>query len=111
MVYLKHQTKNLKPALYTGPYGATAIYGRKDMGRMQLSCPDSEPMAVTLWNEAVLAAYSRVHLVKQMLDELPVWRKNVEKDEGFVHEAVGMLNKPGGDLLAMAAMIKRPPRA
>jgi hypothetical protein len=77
---------------------------------MQLSRMNAEPMPVALWNQAVLAAYSRAHLVRQMLDDLPGWRKKVEEHDGFVREAVGMLDKPGGDLLAMAALIKRPPK-
>lgn len=110
MVYLKHQADNLKTALYTGPYGVTEMYGRTVAGRMQLSHMNAEPMPVPLWNQAVLAAYSRAHLVRQMLDDLPGWRKNVEEHDGFMREAVGMLDKPGGDLLAMAALIKRPPK-
>ena len=105
--HFKHHRDVLKTDRYTaGNYSGPAMAGRRVLGSIQLMCRNEEGLTAALWTDVVISAYSSVNTVEQMLEELPVWQKAVEKEDGYLREVVGMLEKPGGDLLAMAAMIK-----
>jgi hypothetical protein len=107
MEYFKELSKNLKTALYTGgPYCVTAKKGQKILGKVQLSCSNTEGLTVTSWCESVIDAYVRANTVVQMLEALPQWQKDAESGGGYVRKVVGILDKPGGDLLALEMMIK-----
>jgi len=93
-----------------GNYRSIVKDGQKVLGGLEVSYPNDEGrLPARLWHKAVVYAYTRANLVRKMAESRPMWEEmlSAEGREGFAREAVGMLDKRGGDLLAMAAMIKR----
>lgn len=90
-------------------YGDTEGVGRRLEYALLLSAPNN-PITPRECVEAVVDAYSQAHLVQQMVENRRPWDDDVERGESDLREVVAMLDQPGGDLLAMQELFRRPPR-
>jgi hypothetical protein len=77
----------------------------------EASHPNKDGLSAALWGEAVIHAYSCANAIKHMRESLPDWQTADKRDSGEMVEVIKMLDKPGGDLLGFATMLKRAPRA
>lgn len=108
MAHFKRHRDELKTGVYKGrPYGTDAKKGRKMVDGLQLACPVGQELTAAQWTEAIIDAYSSVNTVEQMMDDLPTWQQAVQREGSSLLDIVAMLGKPGGDLAAMDAMLKR----
>lgn len=88
------------------PYSVTVKDGEHPIGTLQLSCPIEEGVPAALWTDAVSDAYADANTVEQMLDDLSLWRQTVGAGNDHLREVLALLDKPRGDLLALAAMLE-----
>lgn len=115
--HFKRHRDVLKTVDYAkGPYsGATRARPRgRALCRMSVRNPgDREGRRLTAaqWVEAVIAAYTAANTVEQIVDQLDDYRAAVAREPGsWLADAVGLLDRPHGELLALRCVLEERPR-
>jgi hypothetical protein len=89
------------------PYRFSINAGRKRLARMVVCAPANGIVTASQWIRALVETYSVANTVEQILDDLPAFKKTAEEEGGHTAELVSMLDRPGGDLHAFSALLKR----
>lgn len=106
--HFKKERDELKTQLYAGgPYRGYLVKGRRIIGNCTLSHPgDASGKYLTAdeWTTSVINAYTNADTLQQMIQELQAYKAGAS---GWVSEVLELLDKPNGEFLALAAMIRR----
>jgi hypothetical protein len=81
------------------------------VARIALSCVAKVRATRAMWVEAVVHGFSYASAIEQLVEQKEDWRARVEREGGYMLELLGLVDQPGGDLLAFASYLQRPIRA
>jgi hypothetical protein len=111
MKHFKRHRDEMKTELYKdGPYAAMIERGPKALGRCQISNPGDPQgnlLTANQWTEAVIHAYSTSNTIEQMQQSIDAFYAQAKPGDS-VHEILELIGQRGGDLRALALMVKRP---
>jgi hypothetical protein len=111
MAHFKEHRDVQKTAEYSdGPYSGPLIKRRRWVGSCTLSHPGDERgtfLTAASWTDAVIKAYVNADTLQQMIANLPAYEKAAAQEGGWVRDVLALLDRPNGQLQALAAMILR----
>jgi hypothetical protein len=108
--FKEHRAVSKADPYTRGPYGGKAMKGRQRLGTFQLNFlggHQGDDLSAELWVDAVSHGYAVADTVRQMAENLAMFRDHDNATGGGVREVLDLLEPPGELLKALKLLFER----